>query len=70
MREKYKLSFTRKETGEVIEKEIDAYDLHKMCEMNWDYAEPGMLFSWIELKTGIYLVKIRIFLYAGTNPCA
>ena len=69
-REKYKLSFTREETGEVIEKEIDAYEFfHKMCEMNWDYAEPGMLF-WDRIENWNLLSEDRDFSYAGTNPCA
>lgn len=51
----FTLSFTRLETGETITKEIDAYEMfHKMCEMNWDYAEPGMLGT--ESIIGIYLV--------------
>ena len=41
----FTLSFTRQETGETITKEVDAYSVfHKLCEMNWNYAEPGMLF--------------------------
>ena len=69
-REKYKLSFTREETGEVIEKEIDAYEFfHKMCEMNWDYAEPGMLF-WDRIENWNLLSEDKDFSYAGTNPCA
>ena len=36
-REKYKLSFTREETGEVIEKEIDAYELLSE-DKNFSYA--------------------------------
>ncbi len=68
--EKYKLSFTRKETGEVIEKEIDAYEFfHKMCEMNWDYAEPGMLF-WDRIENWNLLSEDKNFSYAGTNPLA
>ena len=69
-REKYKLSFARKETGEVIEKEIDAYEFfYKMCEMNWDYAEPGMLF-WDRIENWNLLSEDKNFSYAGTNPCA
>ena len=45
LRKPFTLTFTRQETGETIAKEIDAYTFfHKICEMNWDYAEPGMLF--------------------------
>lgn len=67
---KYTLSFTREETGEVIEKEIDAYEIFKkICEMNWDYAEPGVLF-WDRIKNWNLLSEDKEFEYAGTNPCA
>lgn len=43
--ESYKLHFHVEATGEDIEKEISAKDLfHRICEMNWDYGDPGMLF--------------------------
>lgn len=39
--EDFKLSFTREETGEKIEKIVNARELyHKFCKMNWDMAEP------------------------------
>ena len=67
---KYTLSFTRKETGEVIEKEVDAYEIFKkICQMNWDYAEPGVLF-WDRITDWNLLSKDEEFEYAGTNPCA
>lgn len=66
----FTLSFTRTETGETITKEIDAADLfHKICEMNWDYAEPGMLF-WDRIENWNLLSCDDNFHYAGTNPCA
>lgn len=66
----FTLSFTRLETGETITKEIDAYEMfHKMCEMNWDYAEPGMLF-WDRINNWNLLTCDDEFEYAGTNPCA
>ena len=66
----FTLSFTREETGEVIEKTVDARKVfHKMCEMNWDYAEPGMLF-WDRINTWNLLSCDDEFEYAGTNPCA
>lgn len=66
----FTLSFTRLETGETITKEIDAYEMfHKMCEMNWDYAEPGMLF-WDRINNWNLLSCDNEFEYAGTNPCA
>ena len=42
---------------------------HKMCEMNWDYAEPGMLF-WDRINNWNLLSCDDEFEYAGTNPCA
>ena len=42
----YKLHFYVKETNETIEKTIRAKELyHKICYMNWDYGDPGMLFK-------------------------
>lgn len=70
LRKPFTLSFTRTETGETITKEIDAYSLfHKLCEMNWDYAEPGMLF-WDRIENWNLLSCDDEFHYAGTNPCA
>lgn len=69
-KEMFTLKFTRVETGEEIVKEVDAYSLfHKMCEMNWDYAEPGMLF-WDRIENYNLLSEDDNFHYAGTNPCA
>ena len=66
----FTLCFTRDETGETITKEIDAYYFfHKICEMNWDYAEPGMLF-WDRIENWNLLSEDEEFHYAGTNPCA
>lgn len=64
------LSFTREETNETISKTIKARKLfRKMCEMNWDYAEPGMLF-WDRIESWNLLSHDPNFKYAGTNPCA
>lgn len=69
-KEMFTLSFTREETGETITKEVDAYNIfHKLCEMNWDYAEPGMLY-WDEIENHNLLSCDNEFSYAGTNPCA
>lgn len=69
-RTSFTLSFTRLETGEKITKEVDAYTIfHKLCEMNWDYAEPGMLF-WDRINNWNLLSCDDEFEYAGTNPCA
>ena len=69
-KQKFMLSFTRKETGETISKEVDAYEIfHKICKMNWDYAEPGMIF-WDRVKNWNLLSEDEDFEYAGLNPCA
>lgn len=66
----FTLKFKRIETGEEIVKEVDAYSVfHKLCEMNWDYAEPGMLF-WDRIESWNLLSCDENFHYAGTNPCA
>lgn len=47
LRQPFTLSFTRVETGETITKEVDAYSVfHKLCEMNWDYAEPKHIWAY------------------------
>ena len=70
LRKPFTLTFMRQETGETIAKEIDAYTFfHKICEMNWDYAEPGMLF-WDRINNWNLLSCDDEFEYAGTNPCA
>jgi len=44
--EDYELYFYVEATGEEIRKTINARDLyHKICYMNWDYGDPGMLFK-------------------------
>lgn len=69
-KEMFTLKFTRTETGETITKKIDAYSMfHKLCEMNWDYAEPGLLF-WDRIENYNLLSEDDDFHYAGTNPCA
>ena len=67
---KYTLSFARPESGERIEKVVNAKELfHRICEMNWSYAEPGILF-WDEISRHNLLENDDLFEYAGTNPCA
>ena len=68
--EDFVLSFTREETNDTITKTINARKLfNKICEMNWDYAEPGMLF-WDRIENWNLLSNDDSFHYAGTNPCA
>ncbi len=69
-RKKYNLTFTREETGEKINKEVDAYEMfHKLCYNNWNMAEPGMLF-WDRISNYNIVSEDPEFEYAGTNPCA
>jgi ribonucleoside-diphosphate reductase alpha chain len=69
-REKYALSYKREATGEFIAKTVDAYEIfRKMSEMNWDYAEPGLLF-WNNIENHNMLSATNDFKYAGVNPCA
>lgn len=66
----YTLSFTREETGEVIEKTINAREVFmKLAKNNWEMAEPGCLF-WDRITDYNLLANTSEFEYAGTNPCA
>lgn len=68
--EEYKLTFARPESGETISKTVNAKEIfHKLCEMNWNYAEPGILF-WDRITNHNLLANDENFEYAGTNPCA
>ena len=68
--EDFELSFTREETGETVIKTVNAYEMFKkFSEMNWDYAEPGMLF-WDRISNYNLVSEDDEFSYAGTNPCA
>ena len=68
--EDWELSFTRKETGETISKTVKAQDIFNLlCENNWNYAEPGILF-WDNIEGWNLLSNDPDFKYAGTNPCA
>lgn len=66
----FELKFTRKETGEVISKTVNAKDLMmKLAYNNWDMGEPGILF-WDRIENWNLLSEYENFQYAGTNPCA
>lgn len=66
----YTLKFTRESSGEEIVKEIDAHEVFmKMCEANWDWGEPGLLF-WDNIENYNLLSEDENFKYAGVNPCA
>ena len=62
--------FHREETGEEICKKVRARDVfRKLCENNWNYAEPGILF-WDQIRDYNLLQFDPEFEYAGVNPCA
>lgn len=64
------MSFTRPETGETITKTARAVNIFdKLCQNNWDWAEPGILF-WDRIENWNLLSNNDEFHYAGTNPCA
>ena len=64
------LSFTRKETGETIERTVNARKvLWHLAENNWSVAEPGCLF-WDRVEGWNLLSNTKDFAFAGTNPCA
>ena len=68
--EDWELSFYRKETDEYIRKTVKAKEIfYHICENNWDYAEPGILF-WDTIKKWNMLSNNTEFEYAGVNPCA
>lgn len=68
--EDWEMSFTRKETGETIIRTMPAKELYRaLCENNWNYAEPGMLF-WDNIEKYNMLSNDPEFQFAGTNPCA
>ena len=69
-KENFCLQYRRNETGEYIVKEVYAPDIyHKICENNWNYGEPGMLF-WDTVTGSNLLSEDDRFEFAGVNPCA
>ncbi len=66
----HEMIFIRHETGEEIRKTMYAPDLfRKLCENNWNYAEPGILY-WDQINDYNLLQYDPEFKYAGVNPCA
>ena len=66
----YNLHFERPEIGEYFSEKIKAKDLFKeICELNWDYAEPGLIY-WDEIERHNLLEHDDTFAYGGLNPCA
>ena len=70
LNEDYELTFYRPETNEEFYRKVNARELfHKICELNWNYAEPGMLF-WDRITSHNMLHNDKNFEFAGVNPCA
>ncbi len=68
--ESYKLHFTVEDTGEVIERFVNAKQLYeKLVQNNLDWAEPGMLY-WDRISNYHLMSHHPLFSFAGTNPCA
>ena len=66
----WELTFNRPETNEHISKIVKAKEMFELlCKINWDYAEPGILF-WDTINNYHLQSKVEEFSYAGTNPCA
>lgn len=63
------LTFTRPETKEVIEETVRAGEIFDLlCEQNWDFGEPGILF-WDTVSNYNLLNNNPEFEYVSTNPC-
>lgn len=63
-------TFTVESSGEVITKEVNARKLFmRLCENNWNYAEPGILY-WSRIENYNILSEDKEFKYGGVNPCA
>lgn len=65
----WEMSFTVKDTGEVIKKTIPARKLMRQIAFsNWQMAEPGFLF-WDRVRNYHINDQDPEFEYASTNPC-
>lgn len=68
--EAYRLYFKVEDTGEVIERWVNAKEVYrKIISNNWDWAEPGMLF-WDRIENYHLMSHDSRFEFSGTNPCA
>lgn len=69
-REQYRLHFHVEDTGETIEKMVDAHAIYeKIIKNNLDWAEPGMLY-WDAISNYHFMSEDPTFEFGGTNPCA
>lgn len=71
--EPYALHFYDEANDNETVKVVNARELFlKLCENNWNYAEPGILY-WDEINSNNLLSEYIVrgeFEFAGTNPCA
>jgi len=66
----YRLHFTVEDTGEVIEKFVDAKRIYKkIIENNMDWAEPGALY-WDRISSYHFMSADPELSFDGVNPCA
>lgn len=69
-KEKYRLHFEVEETGEVIERYVDAEEMfRRLARNNWNMAEPGILFK-DRIDSWHIMSEDEDFEFAGVNPCA
>lgn len=61
--------YFKTEHNEEIRKKVKAKDIFlKLCENNWNYAEPGILY-WDRINNYNVLSEDLEFKYDGVNPC-
>lgn len=69
-KEMYECKFIVESTGEVITRQVDAYELfYKLAKNNYNFAEPGILY-WDNVTNYNIMSADKTFEYAGVNPCA
>lgn len=62
--------YFKTEHGEEIKKIVNAKDIFmKLCENNWNFAEPGILY-WDRINNYNIVSEDSEFKYAGVNPLA
>ena len=68
--EMFELRFEVEATGEAISEQVRARELLELiAHNNWDYAEPGLLFS-DRINSWHLMSEDEEFEFAGVNPCA
>ena len=68
--EEFECKFIVEEYNQTISKVVDARKLFmKLCENNWNMAEPGILY-WDRVEKWNLNSEDPDFKYVGVNPCA